>query len=187
MLMKLFVMNQSNQAQLAPGSVPLFDKKAFRLALGNFATGVTVVTSCDVDGGWVGITANSFNSVSLDPPLILWSLNRRAWSLPVFEQAGYFIVNVLADDQLDLSNRFATQGKLDKFAGVSAYEGIGGAPVLTGCTGSFQCEKRFTYDGGDHLIFVGEVIDFASTDKPGLLYHRGQYAVSQPHPEIGAR
>lgn len=181
--MKSLVMSKSTSADAAGNDPTVFDKVAFRSALGNFATGVTVVTASDETGQWVGITANSFNSVSLEPPLILWSLNRSAWSLPSFEQADHFVVNVLAEDQIDLSNRFATQGQIDKFDGVSNFRGLGGAPVLTGCTVSFQCKKKFTYDGGDHLIFVGEVVDFESSDKPGLLYYKGEYAVSRSHPE----
>ena len=129
----------------------------------------------------MGITANSFNSVSLDPPLVLWSLRRDALSLPVYEAADFFIVNVLAADQIEVSNRFATQGKLDKFNGVKMRAGLGGAPVLADCAACFQCEKKLTYDGGDHVIFVGEVLEFDATDRPGLVFHQGQYAVSEPY------
>lgn len=160
-----------------------FDRKAFRRALGHFATGVTVITA-RIPGasGHVGITANSFNSVSLDPPLVLWSLERAALSLPVFEQAGEFVVNVLAADQVALSNRFAGRGQGDKFRGVRWREGLGGAPVLFGCAATFQCRRRLAHDGGDHVIFLGEVVEFADHGLPGLVYHRGAYAVSERHP-----
>ena len=117
-------------------------KQNFRRALGNFATGVTAVTSSDHKGDWVGVTANSFNSVSLDPPLVLWSLNRSSWSLPVYELSNYFVVNVLAENQINVSNRFASQGVANKFEGIETYEGVGGAPVLVDCAGSFQCKKN---------------------------------------------
>ncbi len=165
----------------------MFDHRAYRRALGNFATGVTVVTAARPDGnGFVGITANSFNSVSLDPPLVLWSLDRRALSLPFFERAGYFVVNVLAADQVALSNRFAGRGQGDKFRDVSFRAGAGGAPVLSGCAASFQCRTCFTHEGGDHVIFMGEVLDFADHGRPGLVYHRGAYAVSERHPVTDA-
>jgi flavin reductase (DIM6/NTAB) family NADH-FMN oxidoreductase RutF/DNA-binding MarR family transcriptional regulator len=160
-----------------------FDGQAYRRALGNFATGVTVVTARKPgDGGYLGITANSFNSVSLDPPLVLWSLDRKALSLPFFEQADYFVVNVLARDQVALSKRFAGRGRGDKFEGVSYREGRGGAPILSGCAASFQCRRQLAYDGGDHVIFLGEVHEFTDHGRPGLIYHCGGYAVSERHP-----
>ena len=177
-------MNEKLKSDFSSENETTFDKSAFRLALGNFATGVTIVTASDEAEQWVGVTANSFNSVSLEPPLILWSLDRSAWSLPTFEQADHFVVNVLAEHQLDISNRFARQGEPNKFHGVPIYMGVGNTPVLSDSSVSFQCRKKFTYDGGDHLIFVGEVVDFASTDKPALLYYRGNYAISCPHPGI---
>ena len=105
-----------------------FDARAFRRALGNFATGVTVITAADASGRKVGVTANSFNSVSLDPPLILWSLDKRSSSHAVFEAAEHFAVNVLAADQIDLSNTFARPSE-DRFAGIEHEEGEGGAPL----------------------------------------------------------
>lgn len=161
-----------------------FDPRQFRNALGNFATGVTVVTACNPqDGELVGVTANSFNSVSVDPPLVLWSLDRGALSLQSFEAADHFIVNVLAADQVNLSQRFARQSE-EKFQGLEFGQGIGGAPLLSGCAASFECKKSFTYEGGDHLIFVGEVQQFTSTERSSLVFHRGSYAVSEPHPVV---
>jgi 3-hydroxy-9,10-secoandrosta-1,3,5(10)-triene-9,17-dione monooxygenase reductase component len=163
-----------------------FDPRQFRSALGNFATGVTIVTACNPENGeLVGVTANSFNSVSVDPPLVLWSLDRGSFSLQSFEVADHFIVNVLAADQVNLSQRFATQSE-DKFKALEFDKGIGGAPLLSGCAASFECNKSFTYEGGDHLIFVGEVQQFTSTDRSSLVFHRGSYAVSEPHPVVEA-
>jgi flavin reductase (DIM6/NTAB) family NADH-FMN oxidoreductase RutF/DNA-binding MarR family transcriptional regulator len=161
-----------------------FDTGQYRNALGNFATGVTVVTACSPDDGkLVGVTANSFNSVSVDPPLVLWSLDQGALSLKSFEAADHFIVNVLAADQVNLSQRFARRSE-DKFRGLEFDSGIGGAPLLSGCAASFECKKSFTYEGGDHLIFVGEVQKFTSTGRSSLVFHRGSYAVSEPHPVV---
>ena len=155
--------------------------RALRAALGQFATGVTVVTARAPDGTNVGVTASSFNSVSLEPPLVLWSLARSARSLAAFRGAGHFAVNVLAADQIPLSNRFATQ-RDDKFSGVECVDGLGGAPLLAGCAARFQCRRAFEYDGGDHLIFVGEVLAFDCDGSPSLLFHRGRYALPAPHP-----
>ena len=163
-----------------------FDTQSFRQALGHFATGVTIVTTLDESGAYIGVTANSFNSVSMDPPLVLWSLDKRAHSLKTYETAEYFVVNVLAADQISLSKRFATRGQKDKFQGVSCTEGVGGAPVLSGCAAHFQCRKTFVYEGGDHLILVGEVLMFDASGRAGLVFHKGSYAVSQPHPVIDA-
>jgi len=167
---------------MATDQTTTFDPRQFRNALGNFATGVTVITACNPDKGeLVGVTANSFNSVSVNPPLVLWSLDRGALSLKSFEAADHFIVNVLAADQVNLSQRFATQSE-DKFKGLEFDKGIDGAPLLSGCAASFECKKSFTYEGGDHLIFVGEVQQFTSTGRSSLVFHRGSYAVSEPHP-----
>ena len=162
------------------------DKREFRNALGTFATGVTVITAKHPDGAYVGVTANSFNSVSLDPPLVLWSLAKTSNSLPGFVASDYFAVNVLAADQVTWSNHFATQQD-DKFIDVSYENGAGDAPLLDGCAARFQCKKNFIYEGGDHLIIVGEVIKFDNTGRPGLLYHEGHYAVSEAHPVAAAK
>lgn len=160
------------------------DTRSFRHALGHFATGVTIVTTRDETGRHIGVTANSFNSVSIDPPLVLWSLDKRAHSLKAYETAEHFVVNVLAADQVSLSKRFATSGATDKFRGVTFAEGIGGAPILEGCAAHFQCRKSFTYEGGDHLILVGEVVTFEASGRSSLVFHKGSYAISQPHPVI---
>jgi 3-hydroxy-9,10-secoandrosta-1,3,5(10)-triene-9,17-dione monooxygenase reductase component len=154
-----------------------FDPKAFRGALSAFATGVTIVTTRDQEGRDVGLTANSFNSVSLDPPLILWSLSRTAMSLPAFTDNDHFAVHVLAADQDALSHRFASRG-IDKFAGLQFGRGAGGVPLLDDCSARFECRKAFTYDGGDHAIFVGEVLGFHDFGRPPLIFHAGRYALA---------
>ena len=154
-----------------------FDPRDFRQALGAFATGVTIVTACAEDGTPVGITANSFNSVSLDPPMVLWSLARNARSLAVFEQASHWNVHVLANDQEAMSNRFARAGE-DKFSGLMLDACASGAPLIPGCSARFQCRTAFQYEGGDHVIFVGEVVDYDRTPSPPLLYVTGGYALA---------
>jgi 3-hydroxy-9,10-secoandrosta-1,3,5(10)-triene-9,17-dione monooxygenase reductase component len=153
------------------------DLRALRTALGAFATGVTIVSTQDADGQDIGVTANSFNSVSLDPPMVLWSLSRKAMSLPSFQRNPYFAVHVLAADQHGLSHRFATQGA-DKFAELQVERGLGNVPLIDGCAARFQCRTAFNYDGGDHVIFVGEVLAFDSHSRPPLLYHAGNYALA---------
>lgn len=152
------------------------DKRALRTALGSFATGVTIVTASSADGDLVGVTANSFSSVSLEPPMVLWSLDNAAYSRSVFEGAGTFVVNILAADQIDLSNRFASKGACDKFEGVAFRSGVGGAAVFDGVAASFECRTVAIYDGGDHRIFLGQVQSFADHGREPLLFHRGLYA-----------
>ncbi|AIO66868.1 flavin reductase family protein [Burkholderia oklahomensis] len=137
-------------------SPPNFDIGAFRQALSQFATGVTVVTTRAPSGQLIGITASSFNSVSLDPPLVLWSLAHKSASMPVFRTNSHYVVNVLAASQHDLCMRFATL-KGNRFEGVSHAEGDSGMPVLDGALAWFECHNRSRYDEGDHVIFVGEV------------------------------
>jgi 3-hydroxy-9,10-secoandrosta-1,3,5(10)-triene-9,17-dione monooxygenase reductase component len=152
-----------------------FDPTEFRKALGSFATGVTIITTRAEDGTPLGLTVNSFNSVSLNPPLVLWSLENKSLSLAAFRAAPHWAVHVLASDQEELSARFARRGAT-KFAGLTLEEGVGQVPLLTGCTARFQCRNAFQYDGGDHVIFVGEVQRFDRTDAPPLVFHGGRYA-----------
>lgn len=152
----------------------MFDPLAFRNALGSFATGVTIVTARDASGAPVGLTANSFNSVSLDPPMVLWSLSLHSGSLPVFRDAENWAVHILAADQQPMSDRFATPG-VDKFDGLALDDGPEGAPRIEGCAARFGCRARFEYEGGDHAIFLGEVIDFDRREAEPLIYHGGQY------------
>jgi 3-hydroxy-9,10-secoandrosta-1,3,5(10)-triene-9,17-dione monooxygenase reductase component len=152
-----------------------FDGAAFRAALGSFATGVTIITTRGPGGAPVGLTVNSFNSVSLNPPLVLWSLAETSNSLPVFRAASHWAVHVLSSDQEALSGRFARRGE-DKFAGAEVESGLGGIPLLRGCSARFQCRTAFQYEGGDHVIFVGEVLAFDRADVAPLVFHAGRYA-----------
>jgi len=154
-----------------------FDARAFRSALGTFTTGVTIITARAEDGTRVGLTANSFNSVSLEPPMVLWSLAKNSRSLPVFETADFWTVHILSCEQDDLSNRFASRSD-DKFGGLDLDEGIGGVPMLQDCTARFQCKASFKYEGGDHIIFVGEVVEFDRSEKLPLVFHGGKYALA---------
>jgi flavin reductase (DIM6/NTAB) family NADH-FMN oxidoreductase RutF/DNA-binding MarR family transcriptional regulator len=157
------------------------DAKQFRNALGRFATGVTVVTACDPNGGFVGTTASSFNSVSMDPPLILWSIDKGARSLPAYQNAEHFVVNILAADQVGMSNHFARK-QADKFVDIDYELNDKGVPVLPGSSAIFHCKNRFQYEGGDHIIIVGEVEEFNASERNALLFHGGAYAVSEKHP-----
>jgi flavin reductase (DIM6/NTAB) family NADH-FMN oxidoreductase RutF/DNA-binding MarR family transcriptional regulator len=158
------------------------EPKAFRRALGNFATGVTIITARAPDGTTVGVTASSFNSLSMDPPLIIWSSMKETPSCAVFERATHFAVNILAADQLEMSNHFARQ-KPDKFEGVEHEQGIGGAPIFPNCAGRFQCETYDKLDGGDHWIFVGRVLAFDDFGRAPLCFHQGSYAMVYNHPD----
>jgi flavin reductase (DIM6/NTAB) family NADH-FMN oxidoreductase RutF len=158
-----------------------FDARTFRTALGSFATGVTVVTSIGPEGEPLGFTANSFNSVSLDPPLVLFSLDRGAYSLKAFEAAGVFAINVLSETQQPLSVAFA-RPRGDKWQGVPFESWQTGSPILLDALASFDCETTSTHDGGDHVIFVGRVLRLRIADhgRP-LLYFRGAYhQISEP-------
>jgi flavin reductase (DIM6/NTAB) family NADH-FMN oxidoreductase RutF len=153
-----------------------FDQRAFRNALGCFATGITVVTTVATDGQPVGLTVNSYNSVSLDPPLVLFSLAGNSQHLDVFRGSGCFAVNVLAEDQRDLSVRFATSIE-DRWQGVAYETWETGAPILTGCLASFECRTEAMHEGGDHIIMVGRVCRLISVQEGRpLLYFQGKYA-----------
>jgi len=151
------------------------DARTFRDALGCFATGVTVVTAMCPDGSPIGLTANSFTSVSLDPPLLLVCIANGAGSAPFLRDAERFAVNVLQIGQQPTSNRFAGKGE-DRF-GLTPWEvGEYGTPVLTGSLSSFECARDAVHDGGDHFILVGRVLKaiFEPRRDP-LLYFRGKY------------
>lgn len=160
-----------------------FDSRSFRRALGNFATGVIVVTAQDEEGNKVGMTANSFTSVSLDPPLILWCIDKRANSYEVFKKVKHFAVNILAADQIDISNNFA-RSKEDRFAGVPHVEGIGRSLLIEDVSAQFECELVEELDGGDHFILVGKVLSFNDFGRVPLLYHQGAYSSLFPHPSL---
>ena len=159
---------------------PSFSALDFRAALGMFATGVTIVTARAPNGTPVGLTANSFNSVSLSPPLVLWSLARSAASMPAFEQGSHYTINILSAEQHALAARFASKA-VDRFDGVLFHEGAGGAPVLDGAAAVFECFNRSRYEEGDHVIFVGEVERCSA--RPGaqpLIFHGGRYFTELP-------
>jgi 3-hydroxy-9,10-secoandrosta-1,3,5(10)-triene-9,17-dione monooxygenase reductase component len=147
----------------------------FRKALGSFTTGVTVVTTRGTENNDIGLTANSFNSVSLEPPMILWSLGKNAFSMPQFRAAEYFAVHILSEDQEAISGQFAKRG-VDKFAGVDIERGPNDIPLLKHCAARFVCKTAHQYEGGDHIIFVGEVIEFSHWERLPLLFHGGQYS-----------
>ncbi|MES2183747.1 MAG: flavin reductase family protein [Pseudomonadota bacterium] len=145
-----------------------------------FATGVTIVTARTPDGTLIGLTANSFNSVSLAPPLVLWSLWHGARSLDAFSTGSHYAINVLAADQKALAERFASRAA-DRWAGVEFAEGAGGSPVLAGAAATFECFNRSRYEEGDHTIFVGQVE--ACSHRPGaspLLFHGGRFYTEHP-------
>lgn len=160
-----------------------FDRRDYRRALGQFATGVTVVTARASDGRKVGVTVNSFSSVSLDPPLILWSISRQAPSFTDFGTASHFAVNILESRQHHLSRQFSTPLP-DKFAGVEFEEGTGGVPLLHGAIAQFVCRKIRQYDGGDHIILVGEVEEYKYNEGEPLVFHSGRYRIATRHPDI---
>lgn len=149
-------------------------QRALRAALGSFITGVTVVTARDAQGVLAGCTANSFSSVSLDPPLVLWSLARSARSYEVFAASDRFTINFLSEGQRDLSQLFASQGS-DKFGSARWTPGLGGVPVIDDALCHFECSKYASYPGGDHTIFVGQVEHFARKPNRPLVFGGGRY------------
>jgi flavin reductase (DIM6/NTAB) family NADH-FMN oxidoreductase RutF len=164
--------------ELASGNAAI-DPRDFRNALGTFATGVTIITALTAEGKPYGLTCNSFASVSLNPPLVLWSLGMFSQGLSTFQNASHFTVNVLGASQQDLSNKFAKSSN-DRFAGVEWMPGLGGAPVLANCVASFQCRAANRYYGGDHIIFLGAVEAYAYNRQEPLLFARGGYGRFAP-------
>ena len=159
---------------------PNFSAPEFRLALGMFATGVTIVTARTVDGALVGLTANSFNSVSLNPPLVLWSLARAAASLPAFSTGSHYAINILSAQQKALAKQFAARD-VDRFANVEFEPGVSGAPLLVGAAATFECFNRSRYEEGDHVIFVGEVERCSHrAGAAPLLFHGGKFYTEHP-------
>lgn len=157
-----------------------YDPMQLRRALGCFATGVTVVTTTGPGGDVVGLTVNSFSSVSLDPPLILWSLKRTSRNLEAFRQAGRFAVNVLRSDQHSLAERFCLIGP-ERFEGVDYHWGELDLPILCDALAWFECRTDSEFDGGDHVIVLGQVMSFRYTDHAPLLFHGGDfYHLGQP-------
>ena len=150
------------------------DSRQLRQALGRFVTGVTVVTTRTAQGLRLGLTANSFSALSLDPALVLWSMVRHSGSLDSFMAAGHFAINVLALEQSDVSHHFATaQG--DRFAAHAFEEGLGGLPILVGGLACFECQTEHTMDGGDHVLFIGRVQRIRWRDGQPLAFSAGKY------------
>ena len=150
------------------------DPNEYRRAMGCFATGVAVVTALDKNGVKAGITINSFNSVSLDPPLVLWSIAKDAQSFETFVTAEHFAVNVLATHQRSVCEQFAARGT-DKFNGIDCSEGVAGVPILPTYSAVFECQAEHRYDGGDHTILVGRVLQFEDRRTDPLIFYRGHY------------
>ena len=158
----------------------LFDSRDLRRTLGAFVTGVTVITTTDDEGRFHAVTANSFSSVSLDPPLILWSQVVSTQSHQTFFKAERFAVNILAEDQVELSNRFA-KSSAEKFAGLEVDIGLGGIPLLRGCGARLQCRVVSRLPGGDHTIYIGEVESIERAERKPLAFGNGQYLRTAPH------
>lgn len=158
-------------------SVAPFDQRQLRDVLGTFVTGVTVVTTRDARGVAHGVTANSFSSVSLDPPLVLWSQALTSRSFEAFRDSRHFAVNILAHDQVALSGHFA-KSREDKFNGVEHHDGHGGAPVLAGAAAHLECEQVAAYPSGDHLIYIGRVLRIGHANRRPLAFAGGRYMLA---------
>ena len=165
---------------MASATVKEIDTRALRHALGCFATGVTVITCADKEGELYGVTANSFSSVSLEPPLVLWSLSNRSSSFDAFFSAEFFNIHVLEQGQIDVSNNFARPG--DKFANVNYQLDDNGVPELAQTLARFSCSTYACHEGGDHNIFIGYVVDFEFGDGEPLLFAQGEYSATTLHP-----
>lgn len=162
-----------------PSSAPRsggFDAKAFRNVLGSFPTGVAIITTMGADGQPVGLTCNSFSSVSLDPPLVSWGLRLNSKNLEAFQNASGFAINILAEDQTELSGRFARSGGPEKFDAVAWRPGYAGVPVIDDCVAAFECGKFAEHLAGDHVLFLGQV-NFFSQGRGGdsLVFYKGAY------------
>lgn len=160
-----------------------FSSVDFRRCLGEFVTGVTVITTLGLDGTPYGLTANSFSSVSLDPPLILWSLRLNATNFPIYSTAETFAVNILAEDQVDISNRFAKSGP-DRFQGVEITPGTDGIPLIDRAVAQLECRREASYPGGDHVVFIGRVLRVRNTGRKPLAMRSGKYMIVHPHAPV---
>ncbi|WP_029526719.1 flavin reductase family protein [Polaromonas glacialis] len=161
-------------------SSPSFSPREFRASLAMFATGVTIVTARTPAGVLVGLTANSFNSVSLNPPLVLWSLSQGASSMAALSTGSHYAINILSADQKELAERFASRRE-DRWLDVAFSEGASGAPLLDGAAATFECFNRSRYEEGDHVIFVGEVERCShQAGAAPLLYHGGRFYTEHP-------
>mgnify|MGYP001579185100 CR=1 FL=1 len=150
------------------------DSQELRRVMGHFATGVTVVTTRDKDGNPSGLTVNAFNSLSINPPLVLICIEKAAECYSLFEESGVFAVNLLSEEQEELSRRFATKG-IEKFAGVKWRKCQNDVPLLDGAIGYIECKIINQYDGGDHTIYIGEIVNATAADDRPLLFFNGRY------------
>lgn len=166
--------NPDNRLHNNVNTPPNFDTQHFRRALAQFATGVTVITTRLANGNYVGLTASSFNSVSLNPPLVLWSLANGAQSMPIFHANSHYVINVLSAEQANLANQFSSRSE-NRFDGVAFDLSRTGQPILHGVSAWFECHNRSRYPEGDHVIFVGEVERCAYTPLAPLIYHDGEF------------
>jgi flavin reductase (DIM6/NTAB) family NADH-FMN oxidoreductase RutF len=159
---------------------PTFSQREFRASLAMFATGVTIVTARTSTGELIGLTANSFNSVSLAPPLVLWSLSQAASTMAAFAEGSHYVINILAADQKHLAERFAAKRE-ERWRGVAYTDSAGSLPLLDGAAATFECFNRSRYEEGDHVIFVGEVerCHHRAGASP-LLYHGGKFYTEHP-------
>tara|TARA_A100000164_G_scaffold373692_1_gene405386 strand:- start:92 stop:598 length:507 start_codon:yes stop_codon:yes gene_type:complete len=166
--MKKFFFNNINEK---------VNKNFYRTALSQFATGITIITNLGDDKKFFGMTINSFNSVSLNPPLILWSLGNLSRSLPSFKKNSYYVVNVLSSSQQHIADIFSSN-KENQFDGIDFELSETGLPIILGCSAWFECHNKSAYPEGDHVIFVGEVKSFSYESKPSLIFHQSEYKLS---------
>lgn len=162
-----------------PVSSEKFDARQLRQALGRYATGVAIVTARGSEQQCIGLTINSFSSVSLEPPLVLWSLANKSINLSHFKQASHFAVHVLGEDQMELAKRFASNVP-QRFEGLPVVDGVGSTPLLVGCPVRFHCETVSVMEAGDHHIVMGRVVDVMERQDAGdsLLFYRGRFLTS---------
>lgn len=151
-----------------------FDQRQLRACLGSFVTGVTVVTTVDSSGRWHGMTVNSFNSVSLDPPLVLWSHSVRSYSHAILDECRGFAINILAHDQIAISQRFASR-EADRFAETKIRVSDAGLPLVEGCVGYLECTKKAIYPGGDHSVILAHVDRIETSNRTPLVFGWGRY------------
>ena len=167
----------SGHGRHAGNGTPAFDERQLRDALAQFATGVTVVCARGPDQRYVGFTANSFNALSLSPPLILWSLSHRSGSLAAFESAERYAVNVLSTGQVELARRFS-RPHTDRFERVPFRLGWSDAPLIEGCVAWFECRHHARHRAGDHVLFIGEIVTVERARGRGLVFHHGRYGTT---------
>jgi flavin reductase (DIM6/NTAB) family NADH-FMN oxidoreductase RutF len=168
---------QENSRSILEG--PDLDRAHLRRAMGRFVTGVAIVTTRQADGKAEGITVNSFSTVSLDPPLVLWSLARSARSFEAFDTAEYFAVSILSSRQLHLVRHFSSP-RADKIAGVAHEEGFGGCPIIPDALAHFECRREAAVEGGDHKIYIGRILRLGYRDGDPLIFSSGTFSSATP-------